>query len=94
MIDDDVDQRATARGFQKLEAVAGDAHDAVEVHFADLGPVGVREMTEIAPDVQAGIVDQHVDLAMRRFDGAKQRVDVLATSDVDRHGRWHRNRGP
>ena len=83
----EVDQRGAARRLQQREGVAGDAHHAVEVHLAEAYPVGIRHVAEVGAHVDAGVVDDHVEAAVRCSIARNMRGDVLAARDVDGHGR-------
>ncbi len=43
-------------------------------------------MAKIGADIEAGVVDQDVDAAMRPRDIAEQSADILAARDIDRGG--------
>ena len=54
--------------------------DTVEVGLADGLPVVIREMAEIAADVEAGIVDKRIEPFVAAFDFREKCGDLLRVS--------------
>jgi hypothetical protein len=71
---------------QVREHLLAAAEDAGQVRVDDRVPVLVRDLVEVAGDVDAGVVHEHVHVPQVRGDLLHARLHVGTVGDVELHG--------
>ena len=80
----EIDDRGFARGLEQIESLARAAHGPVEIGLPHPVPGLVGEMAEVRPLAHAGVVDEHVEPAMRLADRAHERLHLRRVGHIDR----------
>ena len=73
----DIDDPTPAAIAHAADHLAGHIEDRVHIDPDHIGPLFRRHLVEEAVPGDAGVVDQHIDRAQRRFDLAHRPLTVL-----------------